>query len=52
MQAEDPWSVVPATGKDRYTYRAVFEKESTNSMIESIERMLQKPDIKGSFTAS
>jgi len=52
MQAEDPWSVEPATGKDRYTYRAVFETESTHSMIESIERMLQKPDIKGSFTAS
>jgi hypothetical protein len=52
MQAAEPWSVEPAPGKDHYIYRAVFEAESTDSMIESIERMLKMPDIKGSFSAS
>ena len=52
MLAEDPWSVEHTPGKDHYIYRAVFETESTNAMIESIERMLNMPDIKGSYTAS
>jgi len=52
MLAEDPWSVEHVPGKGHYIYRAVFGTESTNLMIESIERMLSMPDIKGSFKIS